>query len=259
MIRGALDAALHYEHTVLIAETGSDPARREQAVQAMLDRQTDGLIFGLMGAKVIDVPEVSVDLPVVVLNGGSSAGHPSVAPAEFEAGADIAQLLVDAGHRRIGVVGYPPPVLFDPRISLTIIHRLAGIESVLDRAGLTLAAKVEHQHWEPANGYTATLQILDDHPDVSGLICMNDRLSFGAYQAIQERGMQVPGDISIASFDDDELASYLRPQLTTARIPYEEMGRQAMTMLLDPEVPNRDVRVPMPIQHRASVRDLGHL
>src|SRR6476659_7992556 len=42
MIRGALDAALHYEHTVLIAETGSDPGRREQAVQAMLDRQPDG-------------------------------------------------------------------------------------------------------------------------------------------------------------------------------------------------------------------------
>ena len=84
---------------------------------------------------------------------------------------------------------------------------------------------------------------------------MNDRLSFGAYQAIQEHGLKVPDDISIASFDDDEIASYLRPQLTTARIPYEEMGRQAMTMLLNPEeCSTRQRMVPMPVQQRASMR-----
>jgi len=259
MIRGALDVALQYEHTVLIAETGSDPGRREQAVQAMLDRQTDGLVFGLMGAKVIDLPAIPDDVPVVMLNGSSSVEHASVTPAEFDAGAAMAELLVGAGHRRIGIVGYPPPVLFDPQVSLTIADRLAGILTVLDHAGLTPTAKVEHRHWEPSNGYTATHQILDSHREVSGLICMNDRLSFGAYQAIQERGLQVPGDISIVSFDDDELASYLRPQLTTARIPYEEMGRQAMAMLLDPAVPSRQIKVPMPIQHRGSVREISRI
>ncbi len=113
MIRGALDVAQQRDHTVLIAETGSDPERREQAVQAILDRRPDGLIFGLMGAKEIDVPETN-GIPVVVLNGSSSANHRSVVPAEFEAGTQIAELLVDAGHRRIGIIGYPPLVLFDP-------------------------------------------------------------------------------------------------------------------------------------------------
>ena len=60
---------------------------------------------------------------------------------------------------------------------------------------------------------------------------------------------------SLVSFDDEEIASYLRPQLTTARIPYEEMGREAMAMLLDPPTvypPPR--RVVMPVQYRESVR-----
>ena len=57
MIRGALDVAQHHDHTVLIAETGSDPERRNQAVEAILDRRPDGLVFGLMGAKEIDVPD----------------------------------------------------------------------------------------------------------------------------------------------------------------------------------------------------------
>jgi LacI family transcriptional regulator len=258
MIRGALDVAQHYDHTVLIAESGSDPDRRAQAVQAMLDRRPDGLIFGLMGAKEIDVSEITNGVPIVILNGSSSAKHRSVVPAEFEAGTQIAEVLVHAGHRRIGIVGYPPPMLFDPRISSTISERLAGIQAALDRAGITLAAKVEHHLWEPHHGFQATHHILDNQPEITGLICMNDRLSFGAYQAIQERGLKVPDDISIVSFDDDEIASYLRPQLTTARIPYEQMGRDAMTMLLDPAASSVQQRmVPMPLQQRASLRTLN--
>jgi LacI family transcriptional regulator len=192
-----------------------------------------------------------------MLNGSSSAKHPSVIPAEYEAGMQIAQHVVQAGHRQIGIVGYPPPMLFNPEISSTISHRLAGIQTILDRAGITLADKVEHHLWEPHHGHEATQHILDRHPEITALICMNDRLSFGAYQAIQERGLRVPDDISIASFDDDELASYLRPQLTTARIPYEQMGREAMAMLLDTNTPgSQDRMVPMPLQYRASVRTL---
>ncbi len=150
-------------------------------------------------------------------------------------------------------------MLFDPRVSSTIGDRLAGIQAVLDRAKITVAAKVEHHVWEPHNGFQATEQILDSlMPMITGLICMNDRLSFGAYQAIQERHLKVPDDISIVSFDDDEIASYLRPQLTTARIPYEQMGRDAMTMLLNPEESSVHQRmVPMPVQQRASVRTLS--
>lgn len=254
MIRGALDVAQHHDHTVLIAETGSDPERREQAVQAILDRRPDGLIFGLMGAKEIDVPDTNGS-PVVMLNGISSANHRSVIPAEYEAGTQIAQLLVQAGHRRIGIIGYPPPVLFNPRVSATISDRLAGIHAVLARAKISVAAKVEHHIWEPHHGYQAAQQILDSQSDMTGLICMNDRLAFGAYQAVQERSLKVPDDISIVSFDDDEIASYLRPQLTTARIPYEQMGRDAMTMLLNPEQCSVHQRmVPMPVQQRASLR-----
>ena len=257
MIRGALDVAEQLDHTVLIAETGSDPRRRDDAVQAIVDRRPDGLVFGLMGAKQLDVPAAAEGVPLVMLNGVSSDGRPSVVPAEFEAGVAVADLLVQAGHRRIGVIGYPVALLFDPRVSVTIGGRVAGIESALARAGVQVAAKVEHQHWEPHHGYTSTQVVLDADPSITALICMNDRLAFGAYQALQGRGLTVPDDISIASFDDDEIAGYLRPGLTTARIPYEEMGRVAMTMLLRPEPDGSAHRmVPMPLQVRGSVRSL---
>jgi LacI family transcriptional regulator len=254
MIRGALDVADQLDHTVLIAETGSNPDRRQSAVQAILDRRPDGLVFGLMGAKEIDIPEAARSVPLVVLNGNGSAGEPYVAPAELDAGTAIAEVLVAAGHRRIGIVGYPPPALLDPRLSSTIRYRIDGVESVLEREGVVVAARSAGQHWEPEVGHDLTAGIIDADRKITALICMNDRLAFGAYQAIQERGLTIPDDISVASFDDDEIATYLRPQLTTARLPYEQMGREAMTMLLNDYGSGPQTHlVPMPVQRRGSV------
>jgi LacI family transcriptional regulator len=116
-----LDLALLALETAPLATTRR-PAASGPAVQAILDRRPDGLILGLMGAKEIDVPDTN-GIPVVILNGSSSANHRSVIPAEYEAGTQIAELLVQAGHRRIGIIGYPPPVLLDPRVSATIGDR----------------------------------------------------------------------------------------------------------------------------------------
>jgi LacI family transcriptional regulator len=254
MIRGALDAAQQHEHTVLIAETGIDRSRRDRAIQTMLDQRPDGLVFALMGAREIDVPEIPANLPVVTLNGISSAGHPCVLPAEFRAGSEIAETLVAAGHRRIGLIGATSLGPVDPRVSATVGDRLAGIGAVLARAGIPVIGLAAGLEWEPQSGHRLTHRMLDDHPELTALICLNDRLAFGAYQALQERGRRIPADLSIVSFDDEEIASYLRPQLTTARIPYEEMGRGAMTMLLDAASDrSRPQVVAMPVQHRESV------
>ena len=264
MIRGALDVAQRHDHTVLITETGTNRDWRERAIQVIADQRPGGLIFALMGAKQIDVPAAVEALPVVILNGVSSAGHPAVLPAEYAAGTRVAEVLLTAGHRRIGIIGLPPAGELDPRVSVTVGERIAGIRATLDRAGVVpvgIAVPVDETGivWEPETGFEAMRRILVDHPDLTGVICLNDRLAFGAYQAIQEAGRRIPADISVVSFDDDELASYLRPPLTTARIPYLRMGEIAMAMALGVSLdagspPGEGPRtVPMPIQHRGSV------
>lgn len=265
MIRGALDVAQRHEHTVLIAETGTNREGRGRAIQVVADQRPSGLIFALMGAKQIDVPAVVETLPVVVLNGTSSAGHPAVLPGEYAAGSQVAEVLLTAGHRRIGIIGLPPTSELDPHLSVTVGERIAGIRETLGRVGvdpvgITVPARATGIVWEPETGFDSTQRILTDHPEITGLICLNDRLAFGAYQAIQERGLRVPDDISVVSFDDDELAAYLRPPLTTARIPYLRMGEIAMAMALGLEATPGDFpsegqprTVPMPIQHRGSV------
>jgi LacI family transcriptional regulator len=139
-------------------------------------------------------------------------------------------------------------------VSVTIADRFAGIEQALADAGVAPAASVDIWPWEVRSGHDGTVQLLDQHPPVTALLCLNDRLAFGAYQALQERSIRVPDDISVASFDDDDvIADNLRPGLTTARLQYEEMGRLAMELALDPDAPEGTQRVPMPVHVRGSI------
>lgn len=253
MIRGALDVADFYDHTVLIAEIGSSGERMSAALEAMVDRQADAIIFGSMAAHLIDVPAVPSDVPVVLLNAASTKSHATVLPAEHQAGYEVTQHLIDHGHRRIGLIGNSRRLRTRRRLSATIGQRFAGIHQALADAGLELTATIDEDAWEPDRGYQATQRLLDGEP-ITALITLNDRLAFGAYQAAGEQGLRIPDDISIASFDDDVIAGYLRPGLTTARIPFEQMGRQAMEIVLGVPGGRQHRLVSMPLQIRSSVR-----
>ncbi|HEY3409131.1 MAG TPA: LacI family DNA-binding transcriptional regulator [Propionicimonas sp.] len=252
MIRGLLEEAEKRDHTVLISESGRRADRIASALDLMLDRQADGIVFGLMGAKQIDVP-VLPDLPVVIANATSTPGHPCVLPDEYRAGYDAAKYLLDRGHRRIGFIGRSEALL-DPALSATIGSRYAGLDAAMAEAGVSFAHQVDGRYWEPDFGYAGAREILEQ-TDVTAIVSANDRVALGVYQATQERGLRIPDDLSVISFDDEYLASYLRPKLTTMQIPYLEIGRTALQLLLDGDAPDRTL-VPMPLKERSSVRDL---
>ncbi|WP_407940091.1 substrate-binding domain-containing protein [Nakamurella leprariae] len=82
---------------------------------------------------------------------------------------------------------------------------------------------------------------------------MNDRIALGAYQAAAEARLSIPDDLSVISFDDSDLAGWLRPGLTSAAIPHFELGRRAVERLLEPSLSPGIERVLMPLSERESV------
>ena len=66
------------------------------------------------------------------------------------------------------------------------------------------------------------------------IVCLNDRIALGVSQALAEVGLVVPTDVSLVSFDDSELAAWLRPTLSSIALPEREMGRLAVEALLSP-------------------------
>jgi len=251
MIHGALRTAHTHNHTVLIAETEGQPDRLQDEISAMVHHRVDGILVGLMAARLIDVAKVPKDLPLVIVNGLTTQDHPSVLPEEYAAGHAVASSLIDAGHTRIGIIGDLPITAEDLRSSATIPQRFQGIDDALNAAGI-VASRVTVPHWTPDIGYDEALRLLPAHPDLTAIIATNDSVAFGVYQAAHHLGIRIPEDLSVISFDDEELAAYLRPGLTTARLPYAEMAQIGMDMILG----TRDLAhelVPMPLITRRSV------
>lgn len=251
MIQGALETAREHGHTVLMAETSGDEAAMGEAVQSMLDRRVDGLMIGLMGARLVALPPIPHDVPVVIVNGRTTQDHPGVLPDERAAGHRMARVLLDAGHRHIGLLGPIPEAQTNPARSVTIGGRFVGIDAAFAEASVQ-PISYEVPDWTPSIGYDLTHRLLNEHPEVTGILAGNDNMAFGAYQALAERRLRVPDDMSVASFDDEELAGYLRPGLTTARLPYAEMARMSVEMLLGVRELAHEM-IPMPTIARASI------
>lgn len=262
LIKGALEAAHDRGFMLFIGETEGDPELERGLLDAMHDRQVDGIVLASMSTGSRAIPAGLDAVPAVLLNafGDDDRSLPTVVPDEISAGRSAAQLLLDAGHRRIHLVGAGPTP--DQVFPGTVAgrERLAGILEALSAAGVAVAGGHLFEDWLPEHGYDATRQILAAG-GCDAIITFNDRLAFGAYQALQEAGLRVPDDVSIVSFDDHPLADWLRPGLTTFAIPHYDLGRRAVERLLEVvaarsgagEPPHGVERLPMPLRRRGSV------
>jgi len=253
LIRGAIDETEAADHVLLMLETGGDPEREAQAIEAALDRQVDGIIFAAMRAREVYVPDVPASTRVVMLNGTNVRFPTAILPDELAGGRAAIELLVAAGHSEgIALIGYSEIAERGRMRSETVTRRVNGIQQAMADANLTFAAEESAWDWEPQAGFELVGKVLKQ-TDLKALVCMNDRLAFGAYQALAAIGRNIPGDVSLVSFDNDEISAYLRPGLTTIELPYYQMGREAVRRLLSSEE-SGEILIPMPVVQRGSVR-----
>ena len=191
---------------------------------------------GISGAIVVLPPEPSEQLvalrargfPFVVVDPRTPMPRDiaAVSAAHFAGSRSISSHIVDLGHRRIGVIAGPPDWLASE-------GRLAGHASALAGAGL-LPDPALVRAGEPTAqfGYQAAGELLDLPRRPTALIGFNDKAAVGAITAAAERGLRIPEDLSVAGFDDIDLARATRPMLTTVRQPLQEMGRIAVSLLI---------------------------
>ncbi|MPY98753.1 MAG: LacI family DNA-binding transcriptional regulator [Actinophytocola sp.] len=254
VIQGAVDTALTHDRLVFVAETSGDRDVEHGLLQEMLDRQVDAFLYAAMFTQLREPPELLREYPVVLLNClAETFTAPAVLPDETGAGATAAMALLDTGHvDGIHVIGGRHDTADTPGGVVAGRERMAGIEAALAEAGTAPASVTECVWHTPVYGYRAVSDLLARHRP-SALICLNDRLAFGAYQALHERGLRVPDDVSVVSFDDSDLASWLRPALTSVALPHYELGEVAVKLLVENRLEPGQVRVPMPLRERASV------
>ena len=249
MLSGASAAARSRDHLIVIGETEGDPAVEAQMIEEMLDRQVDGVIYATLVTAQVDAASQLRQSRTVLLNCvDPEAGLPAVLPDELQGGRSAAAVLLDAGlGARVYVVGEE----VNPR-AIAGPLRLEGIEAALAAAGTSLAGVIPC-FWDVEPAYEAVAGWLAKRAIPTAFVCMNDRIAMGTYQALAGHGQHVPRDVSIVSFDGSDLATWLRPALTSVRIPYAELGALAVHTLLDAEAPPAVLHVPMTLLNGESV------
>jgi LacI family transcriptional regulator len=250
MLTGASAAARESDHLLVIGETEGDPVVEALLIEEMLDRQVDGIIYATVVTATVTVPAMLAQQPIVLLNCvDPSTAFPALLPDEHDGGRSAARLLLSAGLTDgIYVVGEDPT----PN-AIAGALRLEGARGLLEEEGRLLAGVVPCG-WAVVSAYDAVSAWLDEGARPAALICLNDRVAMGTYQALAAHGLDVPLDVSVVSFDGSELATWLRPTLTSVGLPYAELGARAVPTLVDPATAPGVVLLPMPISQGGSVR-----
>ena len=222
MIQGAQDAAWARDKLLLLVTTARDPAVEARALAMLVDRRVDGIVYATMHRRAVEPGRHLREVPAVLLDAeAADASLPSVVPDDESAAVAATSVMLDAGRRRIGYLNSSDPT---PAAS----RRLAGYRKALEARGLPFDDRLVR-----AGGYQAVHALLGSDDAPTGLLCFDDQIAMGAYQALADRNLEVPEDAAVVGFDDHELiAPYLRPRLSTFALPHYDMGRWAVEHLL---------------------------
>ena len=183
-------------------------------------------------------------LPMVFIDEAPLPGTFAVDLDEETGSRALAAHLVALGHRQIGVItleclpdGGSGPLSPERRAAISYSvtkRRLDSVLDVLNGAGIdALDVPVyESPHNIPTEGAVAAEWLLAQTPRPTAIVCQSDQLALGVLDAARSAGLSVPGDVSVAGFDDIDAAGRSDPPLTTVRQPLRERGRLAGEMLL---------------------------
>ena len=193
-----------------------------------LEKRVDGLI-------VVDLnisEEAAAELHSAGINavtaGFRTEKFPSVLVDDYQVGFTATQHLLEIGHRRIGLISGEPnhPLAFSvPGL------RIAGYTGALAAAGISIDTSLERSGFFTAEGGRKAMDgLLDLDEPPTAVFALSDEMAFGAYGALQERGLSWPEDVAVIGIDDHELASMVR--LSTIRLAPRSLGAAAAQRLL---------------------------
>ena len=226
VIRGMDDTAQRHGFHLLISRAYADRHGIETAIRAMRGR-VDGVVVmspDLDAESLLNVPST---IPVVLLCSVSRGNEiDSLTIQNCRGAREMTTHLLSLGHRRIAIIKGSPR-------NYDAAERLRGYRMALREAGIKPDLSLEREgDFTEAGGYTATLELLAMTERPTAIFAANDSMAIGALSALRESGVEVPGDIAVAGFDDIPLARYLDPPLSSVHVPICELGARAVELLL---------------------------
>jgi LacI family transcriptional regulator, galactose operon repressor len=230
IVRGIEDVLSQAGYSALIVNTDNAADREAAQVASLRSRQVEGFIFATARLRHPLLEQLVTEAVTMVLVNRKveSAAIPNVSCDDASGVAAAVRHLVELGHRRIAHLAGPQST------STGVIRLRAYRQTIADTGAAADDALIEVcDYWTEEEGAAAVRRLLDASAGFTAILAGNDLLALGAYDALEERGLVCPDDVSVVGFNDIRFMDKLRPPLTSVRIPHYEIGAEAARVLLE--------------------------
>lgn len=235
IISGIEEVVSSKHYTLTLANTDNDPDKERKHLKKIINDQVDGLIIEPTKSAV---NKLNMDLyqelnnkkiPYVMLNAYYKSLDPSYAIVNDYRGAyKAAQYLLQLGHRNIAGIFKQDDLQGDIR-KKGFLAALKDYQVDLD--SVEIGSYITSQIASYPYHYTNKLLNKADRP--TAVLCYNDEVAISVIQAILDKKLKIPDDLSVIGFDDSFLAASNNVRLTTVRHPKAELGRHAARLLFN--------------------------
>jgi DNA-binding LacI/PurR family transcriptional regulator len=252
-IAGVTDVCREHRYSTLIASARENVDDELAAFRLFAEKQVEGILF--FAASLDDrhrevLADLGQRLPIVCI-GHETEGLPVSSVVSDNYGGALLALdhLTALGHQRVAFVG-------GPAANLSARQRALAFRRTADEQGWWCPPDwVREGDFNPPSGWAQTVALLGaGHGVPTAIFYGNDMMAFGGLKALAERGLSVPGDVSVVGFDDIPLAEYSLPGLTTVHQNHYDIGRRAGQLLLDHLGPGEPPARAVVLEQRLIVR-----
>ncbi len=230
VVQGIEDALQNTGYSIFIASSNLDCAHEKTIVQAFCEHRVDGVIIGSVHfSREYSNSLKKRGIPIVVVNNQSPRDYDySIAHDDVFGAQEVTNHLINLGHTRIAYIG-------DSSAGRINRDRIRGFRQSMEAAGLPVDANwivtTRGSGIEQGNEGMNLLLNLSSLP--TAVFCFNDLMAIGALKLMQQQGIEVPNQVSLAGFDNISYSAYTTPALTTFDQPKRQIGSEAARILLD--------------------------
>ena len=220
------------EYSLILHYLEQEENEVEQALQLCRERKPAGLLFLGGNPESFKKDFVKVEIPCVLVsnraNTMSFENLSSVATDDMEAARCAVDVLFEAGHREIAILGG-----YVER-SHTSYQRYKGCLASFKNHNAVFDEErcLERVKYSFESAYQGMLRLIAKYPNLTAVFAMSDVMAIGAIRALIDKGYRVPEDISVIGFDGTALAEYYNPKLATVKQQYQVLATRGVEILL---------------------------
>ena len=229
IVRGAEDVANIYDYNVILCNSDFDVEKEKEYLRVLKEKMVDGVIYmsSSLNDEILNLIK-ELDLKTILVETKDKQGvFPSVTIDNAKATYDGTKYLIEKGLKKLAFIGV------DSETQNALGERYLGFEKALNDNNLSIDKDLVYfDTLKVKSGSEGIEKFVESKKDFDAIVCASDEIAMGAINALREKNIKVPEDVSVVGFNNNYAGSIFYPKITTVSQPSYDMGSVAMRMLI---------------------------